>query len=72
MKDIHAKQLTRNLCKAGLVNKANDIAIASCTDEEGNIDKEKFALISPKTIEISGIESNNSSFKSELTSYTTL
>lgn len=72
VKDIHAKQLTRNLCKAGLVNKANDIAIASCTDEEGNIDTEKFALISPKTIEISELENNNCTFKSELTSYTTM
>ena len=70
IKDLNAKTLTRNLCKAGLICKANNIANSSYTDENGNINKSIFDIIYPKTIEINEIESNNSIFKNELASYT--
>ncbi len=70
IKDISAKTLVRNLCRAGLVLKANNIAHSSYTDENGIVDKSKFDLLYPKTIEINEIESNNTLFKNELASYT--
>lgn len=70
IKDISAKTLVRNLCKAGLVLKANNIAHLSYTDENGLVDKSKFDVIFPKTVEINEIERNNSAFKNELATYT--
>jgi hypothetical protein len=70
IKDISAKTLVRNLCRAGLVLKVNNIAHSSYTDENGIIDKNKFDVIFPKTVEINEIESNNTTFKNELATYT--
>ena len=70
IKDISAKTLVRNLCRAGLVLKVNNIAHSSYTDENGIIDKNKFDVIFPKTVEINEIESNNTAFKNELATYT--
>jgi len=70
IKDISAKTLVRNLCRAGLILKANIIANLSYTDENGLVDKSKFDVIFPKTVEINEIEKNNAAFRNELATYT--
>jgi len=70
VKDFHAKHLTRNMCKAGLIAKVNELFYTTFQNEDGNIDKNTFEIVYPKTVEINDLENNNTAFKNELISYT--
>jgi hypothetical protein len=51
-KDVKANKLTNMLIEAGIANKALSVAPSLWTDEDGNINSNKFLIFSPYTTEI--------------------
>lgn len=71
-KDINANKLTNMLIDAGISNKTSSISPSLWTKEDGEIDTNKFLIFSPYTNEISRMQIDNSVFRNELASLTSL
>jgi hypothetical protein len=71
-KDVKANKLTNMLIEAGITNKALSIAPLLWTDEDGNINSNKFQTFLPYTTEISAMQVDNSVFRNELATLTCL
>jgi len=69
-KDVKANKLTNMLIEAGIANKALSVAPSLWTDEDGNINSNKFLIFSPYTTEIASMQVDNSVFRNELASLT--
>ena len=69
-KDVKANKLTDMLIEAGIANKALSMAPLLWTDEDGNINSNKFLIFSPYTTEIASMQVYNSIFRNELASLT--
>ena len=69
-KDVKANKLTDMLIEAGIANKALSMAPLLWTDEDGNINSNKFLIFSPYTTEIASMQVDNSIFRNELASLT--
>ena len=71
-KDVKANKLTDMLIEAGIANKALSMAPLLWTDEDGNINSNKFLIFSPYTTEIASMQVDNSVFRNELACLTSL
>jgi len=71
-KDLKANKLTNMLIDAGITIKALSIAPSLWTDEDGNIDTNKFLTFSPYTTGIASMQVDNSVFRNELATLTCL
>jgi hypothetical protein len=71
-KDVKANKLTNMLIEAGISNKALSMAPSLWTDEDGNINSNKFLIFSPYTNEISSMQIDNTVFRNELATLTSL
>ena len=71
-KDVKANKLTNMLIEAGIANKALSMAPLLWTDEDGNINSNKFLIFSPYTTEIASMQVDNSVFRNELACLTSL
>ena len=71
-KDVKANKLTNMLIEAGITNKALSIAPSLWTDDDGNINSNKFQTFVPYTTEISAMQVDNSVFRNELATLTCL
>lgn len=71
VKDVKAKKLTNNLCKSDIISKAVNIANNWWTDEDGDTISDRFQAISSKALEIRQLNSDNSTFCTELSALTT-
>ena len=71
-KDVKANKLTNMLIDAGITIKALSIAPSLWTDEDGNIDTNKFLTFSPYTTGIASMQVDNSVFRNELATLTCL
>jgi len=69
-KDVKANKLTDMLIEAGIANKALSMAPLLWTDEDGNINSNKFLIFSPYTTEIASMQVDNSIFRNELATLT--
>ena len=69
-KDVKANKLTNMLIEAGISNKALSIAPSLWTDEDGNINSNKFLTFSPYTTEIASMQVDNTVFRNELATLT--
>ena len=69
-KDVKANKLTNMLIEAGIANKALSMAPLLWTDEDGNINSNKFLIFSPYTTEIATMQVDNSVFRNELATLT--
>jgi hypothetical protein len=69
-KDVKAIKLTNMLIEAGITNKALSVGPSLWTDEDGNINTNKFLTFSPYTTEIASMQVDNSVFRNELASLT--
>jgi len=69
-KDLRANKLTNMLIEAGISNKALSIAPSLWTDDDGNINSNKFLTFSPYTSEIASMQVDNSVFRNELATLT--
>ena len=69
-KDVKANKLTNMLIDAGITNKALSIAPSLWTDDDGNINSNKFLTFSPYTTEIASMQVDNSVFRNELATLT--
>jgi hypothetical protein len=69
-KDVKANKLTNMLIDAGITNKALSIAPSLWTDDDGNINSNKFLTFSPYTSEIASMQVDNSVFRNELATLT--
>ena len=70
-KDVRASKLTNILFESGLKDKSYDIGQKLWTKEDGSQDSEKFRMYQPKIYEINSMNSDNSTFRSELVCLTT-
>jgi hypothetical protein len=71
-KDVKANKLTNMLIDAGITIRALSIAPSLWTDEDGNINSNKFQTFVPYTTEISAMQVDNSIFRNELACLTSL
>jgi hypothetical protein len=71
-KDIKANKITNMLIDAGITNKTLTVAPSLWTEEDGNIDANKFLTFSPYTNEISTMQFDNTVFRNELACLTSL
>jgi hypothetical protein len=71
-KDINANKLTNMLIDAGITNKTSAMSPSLWTKEDGDIDTNKFLIFSPYTNEISRMQIDNTVFRNELASLTSL
>ena len=71
-KDVKASKLTNILFESGLKDKSYDIGQKLWTKEDGSQDSEKFRMYQPKIYEINSMNSDNSTFRSELVCLTTV
>ena len=71
-KDIDAKKLTNLLIEGGLKNKACDMASQWWTDENGEVNTDKFEMLIDKAESIRTLEQDNTEFKKELASMTSI
>jgi len=71
-KDINANKLTNMLIDAGITNKTASISKSLWTKEDGDIDANKFLIFSQYTNEISRMQIDNSIFRNELASLTSV
>ena len=71
-KDVKANKLTDMLIEAGIANKALSMAPLLWTDEDGNINSNKFLIFSSYTTEIASMQVDNSVFRNELACLTSL
>jgi len=71
-KDIKANKLTNMLLDAGITTKALSVAPSLWTDEDGNINTNKFLTFSPYTTGIASMQIDNTIFRNELATLTSL
>jgi hypothetical protein len=71
-KDVKANKLTNMLIEAGITNKALSIAPSLWTDDDGNINSNKFQTFVPYTTEIASMQVDNTVFRNELICLTSL
>ena len=71
-KDINASKLTNKLLDAGLKIKSSDMTSKLWTNDDGTIDIDKFQLFVGKMNEIIMIKNDNSKFKNELATITSI
>jgi hypothetical protein len=70
-KDIEAKKLTNYLIEGGIKDKARDISLSWCKNDE-KIDPDKLMVVTEKQESILSISQNNNDFKKELASLVTI
>jgi hypothetical protein len=71
-KDVEAKKLTNYLVDGGIKKKALDLTASWFTDDNGDIDLEKFKLALEKQESLMRIKEDNNIFKKELIALTTI
>ena len=71
-KDINAQKLTNILTDNGIFNTTSQITKDHWTNEDGSIDNDKFSTLFCKTAEINLLKEDNTIFKNELVSQTTI
>ena len=71
-KDVKALKLTNMLLDAGIKHKTGTIAPSLWTKKDGTVDSDKFQIFSPSTNEIILMQSDNSVFRNELASFTSV
>jgi hypothetical protein len=71
-KDVKANKLTNMLIDAGITCKALSIAPSLWTDEDGNINTNKFQMFVPYTTGIASMQVDNTVFRNELATLTSL
>ena len=71
-KDIEAKKLTNFLITGGIKNKACNMASEWWTDENGETNTDKFELLIDKAESLRTIGEDNTEFKKELVSMTSI
>ena len=71
-KDLDAKKLTNLLVESGIKTKVSDLANKWWTDENGKTNIDKFELLLDKTESIRYLSEDNTEFKKELASMTTI
>jgi len=71
-KDIDARRLTNLLIEGGLKNKACDMASNWWTDENGDVNTDKFEMLIEKAEAIRTMEQDNTEFKKELATMTSI
>lgn len=71
-KDVEAKKLTTLLLEGGITNKASNMAINWWTDEDGEIDTGKFEMLCPNAESMMKLKDDNTIFKKELATMTTV
>jgi hypothetical protein len=71
-KDVEAKKLTNYLVEGGITNKACDIAKEWWTDENGNTNSGKLEILLDKTESMIKLEDDNTIFKKELATITSI
>jgi len=71
-KDIDARRLTNLLIEGGLKNKACDMASNWWTDENGEVNTDKFEMLIEKAEAIRTMEQDNTEFKKELATMTSV
>jgi hypothetical protein len=69
-KDVKANKLTNMLIEAGITHKTLSVAPSLWTEEDGNINSNKFQTYSPYTSEITAMQLDNSIFRNELATLT--
>jgi len=69
-KDLKAAKITNMLINAGITNKTLLIAPSLWTDDDGNINTNKFLTFSPYTNQISTLQIDNTAFRNELATLT--
>jgi hypothetical protein len=69
-KDVKAIKLTNMLIEAGITHKTLSVAPSLWTEEDGNINSNKFQTYSPYTSEITAMQLDNSIFRNELATLT--
>ena len=69
-KDVEAKKLTNYMIDGGIKKKTTDIAHNWYTEDDGNIDQNRFGIMLNSQQSILNLDSDNSSFKKELSSIT--
>ena len=70
-KDVEAKKLTNYIVDGGIKQKTVDVANEWYTDDDGNLDINKFNIMLDQQQSIFKIKDDNNSFKKELASLTT-
>ena len=71
-KDVNAQRLTNILTDNGIFNATSQITKDHWTNEDGSIDNGKFSTLFCKTAEINLLKEDNTIFKNELVSQTTI
>ena len=71
-KDLKANKLTNMLIDAGITHKTFSVAPSLWTEDDGKIDSNKFQTYIPYTTEISTMQIDNSVFRNELATLTSL
>ena len=71
-KDIEAKKLTNFLVEGGIKNKACDIMNEWWTEDTGITNIDKFELLADKAVSLKTIDNDNTEFKKELATMTTI
>jgi hypothetical protein len=71
-KDLKANKLTNMLIDAGITHKTFSVAPSLWTEDDGKIDSNKFQTYVPYTTEISTMQIDNSVFRNELATLTSL
>jgi hypothetical protein len=71
-KDVKAIKLTNMLIEAGITHKTLSVAPSLWTEEDGNINSNKFQTYAPYTSEITAMQLDNSVFRNELACLTSL
>ena len=71
-KDINAQKLTNILTDNGIFNTTSQITKNHWTNEDGSIDNDKFSTLFCKSAEINLLKEDNTIFKNELVSQTTI
>jgi hypothetical protein len=69
-KDVKAAKIINMLINAGITNKTLLIAPSLWTDDDGNINTNKFLTFSPYTNQISTLQIDNTTFRNELATLT--
>jgi len=72
MKDVEAKKLTNFLVDGGIKDKACDMSIKWWTDEDGKINGSKCGLLLEQSESLREFDDDNTIFKKELVSLTTI
>ena len=67
-KDVEAKKLTNYMLDGGIKKKTTDIAHDWYTEDDGNVDKNKFNIMFNQQQSILNLDNDNNMFKKELLS----